>query len=161
MLAGCQHLGCRGPATESLRVVAHGVHPVVLVSQWGGVVGSCPPVVELRVLKPALMTGSLPRCAGRRGRARVQLWPQGGAESLASQQYNPGWAQLFLETGEGGVPNPAGGCRPRRAHWGSVLPNKGLQTTPPNFGGSLPLKQLCILPPTMGYLSQMKGLCLL
>lgn len=50
----------------------------------------------------AFMTGSLPRCEGRRGRAGVQLWPQGGAESPASQQYNPGWAQLFLETGRRG-----------------------------------------------------------
>lgn len=53
---------------------------------------------EPRVSIPALMTGSLPRCEGRRGRAGVQLWPQGGVESPASQQYSPGWAQLFLET---------------------------------------------------------------
>jgi hypothetical protein len=83
-------------------VMLQGVHPVVLISQQGDGVGACPPVVGPRVPIPALVFGSLPRCAGWRGRAGVQLWPQGGVESLTSQQNNPGWAQLFLETGRRG-----------------------------------------------------------
>lgn len=80
------------------------------------------------------MTGSLPRCEGQRGRAGVQLWPQGGVDSPASQQYSPGWAQLFLETeGKGGGWGP-------QTSWGLLAPtsisvlNGGLQSIPQTLG---------------------------
>lgn len=94
----------------SLLVVGHSVQLEAVVSHWGrGTVSKYEPRVPI----PALMTGFLPRCEGQRGRAGVQLWPQGGVDSPASQQYSPGWAQLFLETGGGGVPRPTGGFLPR------------------------------------------------
>lgn len=132
----------------------YGVYPMAVVSPGGG--ASILQLCEPRVPIPVLMTGSLPRCEGQRVRAGVQLWPQGGVESPTSQQYYPGWAQLFLETGGGGVPKSAGDCWLRPAL--SVPAKRGPPDHPPNL--ELPSLKMgvCILFPNIGSLPRNEGL---
>lgn len=106
---------------------------------------------EPRVPIPDFVTGCLPRCEGQRvwGWGGVQMWPQGGVESPASQQYFPGWAQLFLETDRRGWgPQTSWGLL---AQAGTHCPYEmGAFRSSLKLLGPLPKMGGCILPPKQG-----------